>query len=440
MNTTQTEVLKFIEGNDVKFIRLNFCDIFGYQKNISIMSGELEGAFKEGVSFDAHAIKGFRDVTRSDLLLHPDPSTLSILPWRPGSGRVARFYCDIKNPDGTPFSRDSRYLLKQVLKRAEKMGYACKVGAECEFYLFKTDEDGNPTDITLDNGGYLDISPLDKGEDIRREICLTLEEMGIRPESSHHEQGQGQNEVVFRFGGALECADNLQSFKSVVKAIAARNGLFASFMPKPILEAPGSGLHINISLTQNGRNIFKNTADGEHSATVDSFIAGILSKIPEITLFLNPLSNSYERFGEFEAPKYVSWSHQNRSQLIRIPAAIGEKVRLELRSPDPAVNPYLAFALIIAAGLDGIEKNLPLSPAVNEDLYTADESILKSLSKLPESLRGAIALAENNNFIKSVIGEEMLMKHINIKKEESQDFEAIKNKSDFYKERYFNLV
>ena len=306
MNTTANEVLQFIEENDVKFIRLGFCDLFGIQKNLSIMPNQLLEAFEHGISFDASAIRGFREVKESDLLLFPDPSTLTVLPWRPGPGRVVRFFCDIKNPDGSPFAHDSRYLLKKVVQRCKSRGYVCKIGAECEFYLFKTDENGDPTDITLDGGGYLDISPLDKGENIRREICLNLEEMGINPESSHHEQGPGQNEIDFQYSDALACADNLLTFKSVVKAIAARNGYFASFMPKPLPQEAGSGLHVNISLEKNGLNIFKDFVDGRQGIT-DSFIAGILERTPEITLFLNPLCNSYERFGSFEAPKYVSW-------------------------------------------------------------------------------------------------------------------------------------
>lgn len=440
MNSTASEVLEFVKENDVKFIRLGFCDPFGFQKNISIMADELASAFKNGVSFDAHAIRGFRDVTRSDLLLFPDPATLTVLPWRPGSGRVARFYCDIKNPDGSAFSHDGRYILKRVVERCERMGYVCKIGAECEFYLFKTDDNGEPAYTTLDHGGYLDISPLDKGEDIRREICLTLEEMGIKPETSHHEQGPGQNEIDFKFSDALTVADNLLTFKSVVKAVATRGGLFASFMPKPIPDAAGSGLHVNLSLAQNGMNIFKDAAKGEHSHIAESFIAGILAKAPEITLFLNPLANSYERFGAYEAPKYVSWSHQNRSQLVRIPAAIGEKVRMELRSPDPSISPYIAFALIIAAGLDGIENALPLPAAVDVDLYTAEEDVTKSLTLLPDSLDKAICLARNSELVKSVVGEEMLQKYIAIKEAESAAFAAASDKVEFYRERYFSVV
>ena len=411
MNYTAHEVLEFVKENDVKFIRLNFCDLFGTQKNISLMASELESAFEDGVSFDAHVIRGFRDVTHSDLLLFPDPATMAVLPWRPGPGRVVRFFSDIKNPDGSAFPNDSRFLLKRIVERTKKIGYHCKIGTECEFYLFKTDENGEPTNITLDKGGYLDIAPLDKGQDIRREICLTLEEMGLRPETSLHKQGPGQNEIDFKFGDALECADNLQTFKSVVMAIAARNGLFADFMPKPIPNAHGNGLHINLSLTQNGSNIFKNASEG-HSKVAESFIAGILAKTPEITLFLNPLANSYQRLGKFEAPKYVSWSHQNSSQLIRIPAAIGEKVRMELRSPDPSLNPYLAFALLISAGLDGIENQIPLPPAVDADLYTADESITKSLTQLPNTLAQAVALAKSSDFVKGVLSEELLERYL----------------------------
>ncbi|MCL2062289.1 MAG: glutamine synthetase family protein [Firmicutes bacterium] len=439
MTHTAKEVVAFVKDNDVKFIRLTFCDLFGVQKNIAIMAEELEGAFKNGVSFDAHAIKGFKDVTDSDLLLYPDPVTLSLLPWRPGPGRVARFYCDIKNPDGSVFLLGGRSLLKKVLARADKMGYACKVGAECEFYLFKLSAEGEPAMIPFDKGGYLDMAPLDKGENMRREICLTLAEMSINPETSHHEQGPGQNEIVFKFGDALEAADNLQTFKTVVKAIAERNGLFASFMPKPILDAAGSGLHINLSLSQNGRNIFKSAASGEHSEIADSFIAGILSKIQEITLFLNPIANSYERLGRFEAPKFVSWSHHNRSQLIRIPAASGEKVRMELRSPDPSVNPYIALALIISAGLDGIEKKTQLPPPVNADLFTADASLTKALKKLPATLQEAIQFAQNSKFVKEVTGENLLHRYLNIKKIEAEEFAAAKDKAEFYKSKYFHV-
>jgi len=283
------------------------------------------------------------------------------------------------------------------------------------------------------------MQPLDKGENIRREICLMLEEMGIEPESSHHEQGPGQNEIDFKFSGALSSADKFLAFKTVVKVAAARNGLYASFMPKPIPGAPGSGAHVNISLAQNGVNVFKNKDEG-HSNAAESFIAGVLAKTPEMTMFLNPLVNSYDRFGEFEAPVYVSWSHRNRSQLVRIPAATGKKVRMELRSPDPSMNPYLAFALILSAGLDGIEAGAALPPQQNIDLYAAGESVTKGLARLPDTLNEAVSLAEGSDFVKKVVGAGLLERYAAIKREEAAAFAAVEDRELFYRERYFYCV
>ncbi|MBX9136509.1 MULTISPECIES: type I glutamate--ammonia ligase [unclassified Clostridium] len=431
------EVLQFIEENDVKFIRLAFCDLLGTQKNISIMPNELERAFKEGVSFDASAIKGFADVSKSDLLLFPDPSTLSVLPWRPQQGRVVRFFCDIRTPEKEKFVCDSRDILRNMIKKCVIKGYTPYIGTECEFYLFKTDEEGEPTMITHDKGGYFDIAPIDKGENIRREICLCLEEMGIKPESSHHEQGPGQNEIDFKYSDSLTAADNFITFKSVVKAIATRNGLFASFLPKPIADESGNGLHINLSLLKNGTNIFENNKWEQENAK--NFIAGILSKAKEITAFLNPLVNSYERFGKFEAPKYISWSHQNRSQLIRIPAATGEKTRMELRSPDSSINPYIAFSLIIGAGLYGIENSIELPEAVNENLYTTSDEVLNNIEKLPESLEEAINIAKNSEFIKDIIGEEVLKRYIELKEIEIKEYLNASDK-EMIKRKYFEYI
>ena len=417
MTHTVQEVLDFVRENDVQFIRLGFCDLLGVQKNISIMPAELLSAFENGVSFDAHAIRGFREVTESDLLLFPDPATLTVLPWRPGPGRVVRLYCDIKNPDQSVFGGDSRCLLKRVIERCMDKGYVCKIGAECEFYLFKTDEKGEPTDEPLDRGGYLDISPMDKGENIRREICLCLEEMGVNPEASHHEQGPGQNEVTFKFSDALEAADNLLTFKSAVKAIAERNGLFASFMPKPLEGEAGSGLHVNLSLEQEGENVFSGQREG-HAALAAHFMAGILKRAPEITLFLNPLENSYERLGRSKAPAYVSWSRQNRSQLVRLPAAAGPRQRMELRSPDPSVNPYLAFALILTAGLEGIEQKMELPEPMDIDLFSAGDEVTDGLPRLPRSLEEAIALAERSELVRSVLGKGFLNRYIRAKREQ----------------------
>lgn len=443
-STAIKEVLEFVRENDVKFVRLAFCDLFGVQKNISIMPGELSRAFTDGVSFDASAIRGFSDVNKSDLLLFPDPSTLNVLPWRSVQGRVVRFYCDIKNPDGSDFEGDSRAQLKSAVRRGEEMGYRIKIGTECEFYLFKTDEDGEPTGQTMDHGGYFDISPLDKGENIRREICLCLEEMGISPETSHHEQGPGQNEIDCRPGDPLASADNLLTFKSVVKAISARSGLFASFMPKPLPAYSGNGMHVNLSLsrlpspgtvTLPTENLFATP-----SPEAEQFMAGVLERTPEMTLFFNPTANSYERLGRMEAPQYVSWSKQNRSQLIRIPAATGDKARMELRSPDPSVNPYLAFAALLHAGLDGIQQQRKLPPPLDVNLYTADIHLLSDLTALPASLSEALVLARKSDFLRRAVGGAILDKYLAAKEQEADAFRSAADKEEFYRQRYFKTL
>lgn len=417
MNHTMSDVVDFIEENDVKFIRLAFCDIFGVQKNISIMPGELSRAFENGICFDASSFAGFMHIEDSDLLLFPDPSTMSILPWRPSQGRVVRFYCDIKYPNGAPFEGDGRHILREAVAQARALNLTCTFGTECEFYLFEQDANGRPTRIPHDNAGYFDIAPLDRAENVRRSICLTLEEMGIQPESSHHEQGPGQNEIDFKYAGPLEAADNLITFRSVVKTMAQANGLFASFLPKPLAEKPGSGLHINMSLFQNGRNMFENGPDA-HSAVCESFIAGVLNRAAEITAFLNPIVNSYARFGKFEAPRFVSWSHLNRSPLIRIPAASGDTKRMELRSPDPCVNPYLAFSLLIGAGLEGIRSDMLLPPPCNENLFTAAASITSQYAALPQSLHEAVSAANASSFIRTILPQRTVDSYLTAKASE----------------------
>lgn len=414
MTYTMKEVLRFVEENDIKFIRLAFCDLFGKQKNISIMPSELERAFTNGISFDASAIAGFGNVEESDLFLVPDPNTLNVLPWRPQQGRVARFYCDIIKPNGEPFASDTRNILKSAIKRAEDLGFFIQIGAECEFYLFKNNENGEPILVTLDEGGYFDVAPLDKGENVRREICLCLEDMGIKPETSHHEQGPGQNEVDFKYSDPLTSADNFLTFKSVVKAIAQRNGLFASFLPKPLSDKSGSGLHINISINQNGKNLF-----GDKTTSItDCFIEGVLKKTQEIATFTNPIENSYLRLGSYEAPRYISWSQSNRSQLVRIPAASEKYSRMELRAPDPTVNPYLVYALIIHAGLDGIEHSFKLRQPINENLYLADKKITATLETLPSSLSDALECAKQSEFVSHILGTSLIEKYISYKKQE----------------------
>lgn len=387
MKYTPQEVMQFIQEEDVKFVRLAFCDVLGNPKNIAIMPQELERAFKYGIAFDASAVAGFGDEVHSDLFLHPDPATISILPWRPEHGRVVRMACTITHPDGTPFALDTREILRKAIADAANAGYTFSFGSELEFYLFKLDENGEPTKIPYDQATYMDVAPEDKCENIRREICLTLERMGIQPESSHHEEGPGQNEIDFRYSDAMTAADNAITFCSVVKTIAARNGLYADFSPKPLQGKPGSGFHINISVK------------GGNDATMKCMMNGILNRISDMTLFLNPTAQSYHRLGSHKAPKYISWSSDNRSMLIRVPAAAGEYRRVELRSPDCTANPYIAFALLIWAGLAGIREQLPVPDETAVNLFTADQQTLDALDTLPLSLMSAAKCAQNSAFI-----------------------------------------
>ena len=397
MKYTKEEVIQYTQEEDVKFIRLTFCDVFGKQKNIAIMPHELPRAFEYGIAFDASAISGFGDETNSDLFLHPETDTLTLLPWRPEHGRVVQMFSHITHPDGTPFSCDTRSLLKNAVEEAKKSGFEFTFGAEQEFYLFNLDENGKPTLIPSDNAGYMDIAPEDSCENVRREICLTLDQMGISPESSHHEEGPGQNEIDFRYSNALTAADNVMFFQRVVKVVAHRNGMSADFTPKPIDNAPGNGFHINMSL--------KPFSDDK---AFSYMIAGILKNASAMTAFLNPNEASYKRLCSFKAPQYVSWSPENRSQLVRIPAAVGEYRRAELRSPDPTANPYLAFTLMIYAGLDGIKNKLPLCEPANINFYTAKQDILSGFKKLPASYAEACKEALASDFIKTHIPADIL--------------------------------
>ena len=396
MKYTPEEVMQYIQEEDVKFIRLAFCDARGCQKNISIMPHELERAFQYGIAIDGAAIAGFGDEVHSDLFLHPDPATITVLPWRPEHGRVVRMFCSVTHLDGTPFVHDTRRILKQAIADAARAGYTFFFGSELEFYLFRLDEQGEPTNLPYDRAGYMDVAPEDKCENVRREICLTLEQMGILPESSHHEEGPGQNEVDFRYSDALNAADNAVTFRTVVKTIAARNGLYADFSPKPLQEAPGSGFHINISV-KSGEEFVMQRAMG-----------GILKHIGDMTLFLNPTDRSYQRLGSNRAPKYISWSSDNRSQLIRVPAAEGEYRRFELRSPDCTANPYLAFALLIWAGLDGILNNIPLPEKTNVNLFTASPKELWGLEMLPLTRSNAAKVTLSSDFIRAHLPQTLI--------------------------------
>ena len=388
MKYSTQEVKQFVQEEDIKFLRLAFCDVTGKPKNVSIMSTELERAFEHGIAIDASAIEGFGDETHSDFFLHPDPDTITILPWRPEHGKVARMFCSITYPDGRPFEHDVRTLLKEAIRHAKELGYSFYFGPEMEFYLFKLDENGNPTVQPYDHATYMDVAPEDKCENVRREICLTLEKMGIRPESSHHEEGPGQNEIDFRYSDALTAADNAITFCSVVKSVAALNGLHADFSPKPLADQPGSGQHINISIK------------GGDEKDTNHMLAGILGTVADMTVFLNPSKQSFHRLGFNKAPKYISWSSENRSQLIRIPAATGEYRRAELRSPDPLANPYIAYTLLIYAGLYGIQNKLELPEPANVNLFTADAETLANYKTLPLSLAEARKRAFDSSFVR----------------------------------------
>lgn len=397
MKYTPEEVTQFVQEEEIKFIRLAFCDVYGKQHNVAIMPSELKRAFEFGIAIDASAICGFGGEVRSDLLLHPDASTLIQLPWRPEQGKVVRMFCDISYPDGTVFEGDTRSILKKAISAAESKGYSFAFGAEMEFYLFKINEQGEPTKVPYDRAGYMDIVPEDKGENIRREICMMLEQMGIQPESSHHESGPGQNEIDFRYSDPLTAADNAVTFHGVVKTVTAQNGLCADFSPKPLPDCDGNGMHINISAKGRGK------AD-----LMPYVIAGILEKIGDMTVFLNPCEESYRRLGHDKAPSYITWSAENRSQLIRIPAAVGEYRRAELRSADPMANPYLAYALLIYAGLYGIEKKLSLPPSADFNLYTAPAEVLADYRKIPGSLYEAAAAANASEFIRERLPQSVI--------------------------------
>ena len=380
MNYTMDEVMKYIEEEDVKFIRLAFRDAYGVQKNISVMPTEIKKAFEQGAPINAKVIAGFADCPYASLYLKPDPDTMAILPWRPDSGRVLRMFCNMYTPDGQNYAGDTRYILKQAMEKAEKAGIKFKFGTETEFYLFEKDEEGNPTRRPYDQAGYMDIAPLDKCENVRREISLTIERMGLTPERSHHERGPGQNEIDFHYASPLRAADQMTTFKMVVSTIADRYGLFADFSPMPLPDEPGNGYHINIYATdKDGNDVAKYVA------------AGIMKQIRDITLFLNPTEGSYARLGNDLAPSSANWSSAGDSEMMYIETFM-DKTRAELRSPDASSNPYLVYALLIHAGLMGIEEKLELPKEMDE-----------SAPALPRSLKEAGETAINSEFVKAIV-------------------------------------
>ena len=393
MNYTRQDVEQFVVEENVRFIHLTFCDVYGNLKNKTIMPGELARAFDFGISADAWTIAGF-DVsdTRSDLLLRPDPSTLALLPMKEGQDRAIRMFADISWPDGRPFEADTRYILKKTVEEAERKGVFFTFGTEQEFYLLEKDENGEPSAKPFDRGSYMDIFPNDRCEDIRAEICISLEKMGIFPENAHHEEGPGQNEIDIRFGYPVNTADNAMLYRAVVRSISDSHGLVADFSPKPLDNEPGNGMHINYAVT-----------DAQGTDLIEAATAGILNKIPEITVFLNPVEESYRRIGSNKAPCYIAWACDNRSQLIRIPESPVEYRRGELRSPDPCSNPYLALALVIRAALYGIGNDLELQPETELNMFREDKETLKEYHKLPGTLNEARYNAASSEFIKECL-------------------------------------
>ncbi len=418
----RNEIIRVVREQNVKFIRLQVTDIFGQLKNVAITASQLEKALDNQIAFDGSSIEGFVRIHESDQYLWPDPETFRLLPWDRGLGSVARLICDVHNPDGTPFVGDPRYVLKRQLERAAGLGYRFNVGPECEFYLFKTDGKGNPTLEPNDEGAYFDMGPLDLGEKTRSEICLTLEDMGFEIEASHHEVAAGQHEIDFKYADALTAADDIMTFKLAVKTLAQKDGLHATFMPKPLFGVAGNGMHINMSLFRDGENAFYDPADPRGLSPVAyQFIAGVLTHIPAVCALTNPLVNSYKRLVPgYEAPCYISWSTGNRSALIRVPSPRGNSTRLELRNPDPSCNPYLALAVCLAAGLDGIKRGLTPPAETSDNIYelTGEQRKAKNIGALPASLKEAMEALRADELICSVLGKHALNQYLAGKEEE----------------------
>lgn len=425
---TKQDIIRMVEEEDVEFIRLQFTDMFGTLKNVAITSSQLEKALRNECMFDGSSIEGFVRIEESDMYLYPDLDTFVIFPWRPQQGKVARIICDIYTAEKKPFEGDPRYILKRAIADAAEMGYRFDVGPECEFFLFNQDEDGQPTTLSTERAGYFDLGPVDLGENARRDMVLTLEDMGYEIEASHHEVAPAQHEIDFHYDEALKTADNIMTFKLAVKTIAKRHGLFASFMPKPKYGVNGSGMHVNMSLSMDGRNIFDNP-DGELGLSEEAFwfIGGIIRHMKGMTAITNPLVNSYKRLVPgYEAPLYIAWSATNRSPLIRIPAARGNGTRVELRCPDPAANPYLTLAVCLAAGLDGIRNRVMPPAAVSENVFLMRLSQKHELGieSLPADLGEAIEAFENDSYMKQVLGKHITKKYSEAKRAEWADYRA----------------
>ena len=413
-NYTREEILQMVEEEDVEFIRLQFTDMFGAIKNIAVTARELPRALDNRCMINGEQIAGMDMEKGSDLYLSPILDTFAILPWRPQQGKVARMICDLYFPDGTPYKNSPRYILENVAGKAQEEGYTCYIDPECEFFLFHTDDNGNPTTVTHEQAGYLDISPLDLGENARRDMVLTLEDMGMEVESFHHEAAPAQHEIDFRYGEIRKTADCITTFKMAVRIVAKRHGLHATFMPKPKTEANGSGMHIQFSLIKNGENVFE-CADrpGELSEDAYYFIGGLLAHSKEMALITNPLVNSYKRLVPgYDAPTELTWTENNQNSLVRIPVTRGEGIRVELRSPDASANPYVVLAVCLAAGLDGIKNKI--TPTKSSNLAAQDQQA----EHLPETLKEAIDYFESSSWVKEVLGEEFCRQYVAAKKNE----------------------
>ena len=425
MSYSKEDIIRMVKEEDVEFIRLQFTDIFGQLKNVAITASQIEKAVNDQIMFDGSSIEGFVRIDESDQYLYPDLDSFAIFPWRPSHGRVARLICDVHDPDGKPFVGDPRHVLKRALKRAEEMGFdAFNVGPEAEFFLFQTDDEGKPTTRTNDEAGYFDLGPLDHGESTRREICMALEQMDFEIEASHHECAQGQHEIDFKYAEALHAADNIMTFKLAVKTLAQRNGLHATFMPKPVSGAAGSGMHVNMSLFRDGKNAFYDGADPRHlSPLAYQFIAGLLGHVRGCCAVTNPLVNSYKRLVPgYEAPCHLAWSTGNRSALVRIPTPRGNSTRVELRSPDPACNPYLALAACLAAGLDGIEQQMTPPAPLTGNLYEVGDA--SGIQRLPGSLEEAVRALEADSVITDALGAHVTEQYLAGKRRECRSYAA----------------
>lgn len=439
MSYSKEDIIRSVHDNNVKFIRLQFTDIFGQLKNVTVTDKQLEKVLNNKLMFDGSSIEGFARINESDQYLYPDTDTFAIFPWQSGNERTARLICDIYQPGGTPFPGDPRGALRRMINKARNMGFSdFNIGPECEFFLFKLDEIEKKTISAIDEAGYFDPVPLDMGEKIRCDICLALEQMGFEIEASHHEAAPGQHEIDFKYSNALESADKIVTFRAIVKFMAQKAGCYATFMPKPMFGKAGSGMHINMSLLKNNQNIFYDKDDKIGlSDKAYSFTAGILEHISGITAIANPLVNSYKRLVPgYEAPCYIAWSAANRSALIRIPSVRGDSTRIELRSPDPACNPYLTFAVCLAAGLKGIEENAAPPNEISKDIFimNKEERSEYGIKELPNELSYALSALESDELLCGTLGEHIVKSYIKGKRKEIDEYSSVV--SDWEIEKY----